>query len=327
VLPADRNWIRFSVAWGAAGIGGVVAVRPQAVSAVFADGGQGAHHYERPLAPGTVSRLVEAVPGLAGVEQPFPSVGGRGPEQERGFATRVSERLRHKQRAVTPWDYEHLVLDQFPEIHRAKCVPAAAGEPGVVDVVVIPDIRGQVPADPFAPRVRADLLAEIQAFLADRATVGVTVRVRNAHFLPVLVRVGVSVRPGVDPGFHLSLLNGELNRHLSPWAFDEGADIVFGGRIHATSILELIDRRPYVDWAGHIRFFPGAGGRVEATAAPGGGAAGGAVARAVVADRPDAVLVGSPRHQIDLITSTIYEPERFSGINYMVVELDFQVGD
>ena len=38
------------------------------------------------------------------------------------FYVRVSERLRHKARAITIWDYEHLILEAFPLIHKVKCL-------------------------------------------------------------------------------------------------------------------------------------------------------------------------------------------------------------
>jgi diaminopimelate epimerase len=30
--------------------------------------------------------------------------------------------LRHKNRAITIWDYEHIILQKFPEIHKVKCL-------------------------------------------------------------------------------------------------------------------------------------------------------------------------------------------------------------
>ena len=36
------------------------------------------------------------------------------------YYTRVSERLRHKNRAIQLWDYEHLILQNFPHLYRVK---------------------------------------------------------------------------------------------------------------------------------------------------------------------------------------------------------------
>jgi hypothetical protein len=297
-----------------------VGVRPQAVAAGCAEGGPGADHYARPRAPGRVSRLVVAVPGLAGVEQPFPSVGGRGPEQERGFATRVSERLRHKQRALTPWDYERLVLQRYGQIYKAKCLAAAAGrESGNVDVIVIPDIRGALPSDAFAPRASTNLLADIETYLRARAPGAAGIRVRNAHYVPVLVRLGVRFMAGQDEGFATRRLNEDLVRFLSPWAYGEGVELMIGGRIYANSILDFVDRRDYVDYVAEIKLFRGRGGDDFELIPPQDD-------YHVATDRPDQVLVAARSHVIDVIPELGYRQASFTGINYMKIELDFIVG-
>ena len=77
--------------------------------------------------------------------------GGKTPEQPADFNVRVSERLRHKRRALTIWDYERLVLEKFPQIYKVKCLnhtqyepaPGPGGiyrelAPGHVTIVTVP---------------------------------------------------------------------------------------------------------------------------------------------------------------------------------------------
>jgi hypothetical protein len=64
---------------------------------------------------------------------PFPSFGGRETEDSSQFYKRVSERLRHKERAITIFDYERLVLESFPSIYKVKCVNHA-GEKDICDI-------------------------------------------------------------------------------------------------------------------------------------------------------------------------------------------------
>ena len=40
---------------------------------------------------------------------------------------RISERLRHKGRAITRFDYERITLEQFPEIWKVKCINHTLG--------------------------------------------------------------------------------------------------------------------------------------------------------------------------------------------------------
>ena len=135
------------------------------------------------------------MPKISGILQPYTSYGGKSEEQDIIFYTRISERLRHKQRALTSWDYERLVLERFPRIYKVKCLPANAAdqsaEPGRLDIIVIPDIRNQLPFDPFEPKAPADLLADIYSYLADKIPAWAALQIRNARYLAVKARIGV----------------------------------------------------------------------------------------------------------------------------------------
>ena len=306
----------------------VVAIDTQAVSATFADRGNAAAHYAQPLPAGSVKGPALREPKLASVAQPYTSYGGSPRERDEVFRVRVSERLRHKQRALTIWDYERLVLERFPEIYKAKCIPAAshidADTLGLVDLVVIPDIRDKLPFDPFEPKVSADRIADVAAYLAPLAPPFARVQVRNARYIEVKVRFGVRFRDGVDVGFYRKQLSEELSRFLSPWAYDEGSDIAIGGRIYANSIIDFVDRRHYVDHLATIKLFRSRDGRdFELVPAPVGASGEGYF---VAADHPDEILVAARQHEIDVITDVSYDSELFTGIGHMKVELDFVVG-
>ncbi len=325
-LPGGLYWIRAAVARRSASVCDTVAIHAQAVSAVFVDRDNAPDHFSQPLPAGTIARLAAPLPEVAGVRQPYTSQGGRMAEAEAAFNTRVSERLRHKQRALSIWDYERLVLERFPEIYKVKCVPADLArhpdEPGRVEVVVIPDIRNKSPFNPFEPKAPADLLADVAEYLRAKTSATADPVVRNAHFVTVKVHVWVRFRSGVDVGYHRRRINEELNRFLSPWAYEEGADIVIGGRIYANSIIDFLDRRPYVDYVADIRLFRSDDGEsFEAVTPTAGGEA-----YAVTINRPGGVLVAAREHEIDLIPEAGYEEELLDGIGFWRVQLDFAVG-
>ncbi|MCP4659286.1 MAG: hypothetical protein GY856_28075, partial [bacterium] len=142
-VAGDFYWLRATIARNPGSVCDAVAVHAQAAAATFVDQDNASDHFARPLPAETITRLVETRPEIAAVYQPYTSWGGRMAEEAELFNTRVSERLRHKGRALSTWDYERLVLERFPEIYKAKCIPAhLAGTfdpPGKVRVVVIPD--------------------------------------------------------------------------------------------------------------------------------------------------------------------------------------------
>ncbi len=329
-LPSGFYWLRAAVPSGAAGVCDTVAIHTQAVTAVR-ELSAGAAPDPMPLPALTIKALVTPIPGVAAVRQPYSSFGGRQAERDDSFYTAASERLRHKQRAVTSWDYERLVLRRFPDVYKAKCLSASLTEApdstrdsdnlGLVRLIVVPDIRGKSLFDPFTPKASAALLADIADYLTPLLPGSARLRVDNATYVQVRIRVGVRFSDPNNPLFYKQKLNDELNRYLSPWAYDEGADIVIGRRIYAGSIINFIDQRPYVDYVAGIKLFSSEDGTIFAPAAadPDEG-------DSIGSDRPDAVLVAARQHQIDLIVDEIYAADQFRGINYMKIQLDFVVG-
>ena len=323
-LSGNLYWLRASVGRGSAGLCNTVAIQAQAVAATFVDHDNAPDHFAQPLPPDSIAKFVEANPQVVAVRQPYTSAGGRTAEAQGAFDTRVSERLRHKQRAVTLWDYERLVLERFPQIYKAKCIPASSANTvaGQVQIVVVPDVRDKLPFDPFGPRAPADLLAEIKEYLDARTPSTATVKVSNPHYVAVKVGLFVRFRAGGNVDYFKQLLADELNRFLSPWAYEEGAEIVISGRIHANSIVNFLDRRPYVDYIADIRLFTSDDGEDFRLVAAQKGKS-----YFVSAGRADGVLVAARQHEIDLIPEAGFELDRLTGINFMKVDLDLRVAE
>ncbi len=329
-LPGGLYWLRAAVPSGASAVCDTVAIHTQAAVA-RRDLPAGAAPDLVPLPAMTIKGLAAPIAGVAAIRQPYTSFGGRQPERDEAFYTAASERLRHKQRPVTAWDYERLVLRRFPDVYKAKCLSARLADApagtsdsdilGLVRVIVIPDIRGKSLFDPFEPKASFALLADIADYLTPLLPGTAKLRVENAAYVQVRVRVGVRFTDPNNPAFYKQKLNDELNRFLSPWAYDEGADIVIGRRIYASSIVNFIDQRPYVDYVAGIKLFSSEDGQTFVLA-PAGGADGDSIG----SDRPEAVLVAARRHEIDLIAGEIYAQDVFKGVNYMKIELDFVVG-
>jgi hypothetical protein len=317
-LPSGLYWLRATVDSGAAAAPALLGVHAQAGSATFVDDGAPPEHYAAPLPAGTIRAVADSAPGLLKVVQPYASFGGAASESEAAFRVRAGERLRHKGRALTAWDYEHLVLARFPDVHKVKCLPATiANGPGRVRLIIVPDIQARRPVDPLTPRATNSLLDEVRAYLQPLAPSFATIAVGHPHYVRVRVRVGVRFRSHGDIAFEKRRLNDAINRHLAPWAFEEGADIALGQRIDATALVAFIDGLPYVDFVGGCRLFQSDDG-VEFSPGLDGGAA-------ASSTRTDAILTPAPQHEIDIIDDNVFVEQRFTGIGYMKVELDLVV--
>lgn len=326
LLPPDLFWLRVAISEGCDSVCDTIGVYSQAVAASFIDQNNSEDHLNQPLPANSLKGLVEPVAGIAGIKQPFTSFGAKPSELDSHFNTRVSERLRHKQRTVGLWDYERLVLEQFPELYKAKCIPAQSLENlGQVAVVVIPDVRNRLPFNPFTPKAPASLLKDIGDFLNTHAPMGANIAVKNACYLPVKLRFAVRFQPDVDTGFYTQKLNEDVNHFLSPWAYEQGKDVVIGGRIYANAIIDFIERCTYVDYVEHFKMFLGAENGLDYQLIIKPPLTSSSEGYFVEAPRPDVVLIAAREHDIDLITDLNVDGQTFKGINYMKLELDFVV--
>ncbi len=255
VMPEDLYWIRAAVSRDPDGICDLYEVRAQAGVAVFEDpsGANAESHYEAPLVAGSIQKLVPRDSEIAAVEQLYASFGARVKERDDEFYRRISERLRHKDRAIALWDYERLVLEEFPAVYRVKCLPHTDSTselaPGSVQVVVVADVENQNEVNPFEPRASQALRDAIADFLRSRVSPWVVdhLEVVNPRYERISTKSQVSFQPGVDTGIHKTKLAQAIREFLAPWAFKVGAEVAFGGRLHSSAIVNFIDEQPYVD--------------------------------------------------------------------------------
>jgi len=76
----------------------------------------------------------------------------------------------------------------------------------------------------------------------------VHVRARNPVYEQILVFFQVQFTPGTNKGYFLKQLNDEIVHFLTPWAFDETAEVSFAQKVYASAIIKFIEDRPYVDF-------------------------------------------------------------------------------
>jgi hypothetical protein len=306
-LP-ERLWIRASLLAPVEAYATILAVQCQAVEAeaLRPSGGE-------PLPPHTITALEELLPEIAAIHQPFSSRAGRPAETETALRLRAAEQLRHKGRALTGWDYERLLWEAFAsQLHAVVCLPAP-GERGV-EVVVIPNLRRQVPRNLFTPGTPLDQLAAMERHLRERCPAEVAPVVRNAIYMPVTVRLWVCLREGVDPAYAERQLRQELIRCLSPWCFDADAEVRLGGEVRAGDLVAAVEALPFVAYLERLRLF---------LVDPGGKPlrSDNEVLRAPAAD---VVLIAAANQEIEFVAASAQAPS-LNGIGSLRIGLDFQV--
>lgn len=270
ILPGDLRWLRLSVAEDTDAVCNLLGIYTQAALAIGVDNNNADDALAKPLPAGAISKLLIPNTSVKKIQQPLPSFAGKPAELDTDFYQRVSERLRHKNRAVTIWDYEHLVLQQFPQVFKVRCLNHTAlcrdgGDlvlaenglhPGAVLVVPIPLLQANTASDPHRPYNTTKTLADIDTFLRTRISPFVKLEVVNPQIEEVQLKFKVAFTDDiVDTGFYLSLLNQELNQYLMPWAYARGGQVDFGGKWYKSVLINFIEERPYVDFVKDVQMF------------------------------------------------------------------------
>lgn len=304
VLPSGFHWLRITTHQYSAAVCEGVAIMAQAALAVFRSQENDAARVGTALPAQTISGLVVSDAMITKISQPYPSFGGRREETADEFYIRVSERLRHKGRAINVFDYERIILDAFPEIFKIKCIPHSkmcrdeAGDitqlqsPGWVTLAVIPRIDDYPADERFSPKVSRIILERVTEYLRSRTSVFAKVQVINPVYQPVSFKGNIRLRAGRDASFYLKKLVSEVQAYLSPWINTGSQDIVFGGTLMMSSVLQFVEQRDYVDYVTDFIMFVSKGGTD------------GPPVKAVTADTPWSVLIAGEQTYTNITNDT-----------------------
>jgi hypothetical protein len=255
-------WIRCSVFEAPDAVAKIIGIYPNAIKVVRQI--PEAKEYESMLSlAGEIKKLLVPEAKIKKIAQPYTSFDGKPKEDSEAFYLRASERLRHKDRAITIWDFEHLVLQSFPEIYKVKCLnhtkisgSISEGDlvynevaPGHVSIITIPNLANRNDIDPLKPYTKKSTLKHIKEFLEERSSCQVTIYTAQPDFEEVKVKCLISLRDEFpDINYYKEVIQIDIMNFLSPWAFTSDTDLNFGGRVHQSVLIDFIEELPYVDF-------------------------------------------------------------------------------
>lgn len=229
----------------------------QAVVATFQNQDNDLAHLNNGLQANTISKLITRVPQVKSVNQPYNSFDGKYKEADTEFYRRVSERLRHKHRAITQWDYENLVLQEFPEVFKVKCLNHTSEKsymaPGHVTLMVVPNIKNKNAFDVYQPRVSRASLNKIQNYVNDLNTMHVKAQVINPNYKEAKVQATVKIFEKYDEIFYMKQLDEDIKKYISPWAFTDSKDIDFNVQLNINHLINYLEQLYYVDYIDEIK--------------------------------------------------------------------------
>lgn len=249
VMPGDYYWLRVSVRRGAAAFPSCYSIRPHALKVSRSN--EGEQVVEPDPASLTKWSSVIPIPGVGSIKQAYPAFGGRSAESDKHLRRRISERLRHKNRASMPWDYEQLILERFPEIIKVKCFNSMSStedriKPGQVLIVVVPGAGLQSGASCAHEMIDSRKLGEIKTYVKMRCSEFAQIEVRNPQYELVQVRCTVKFIDAVREGDYVKRLNQDISDYICPWK-SGGYRTRFGWSIRQQDIESHIFELGYVE--------------------------------------------------------------------------------
>ena len=263
ILPPNIWWIRIDVPERVDAINNFVGIHPQALKAILFDFENIGVGFTENIAAKTISKLFSPKNEIKKIEQPYQSFGGKINDTDELFYQRTSERLRHKDRAITTWDYEKLILDNFSEVFRVKCLnhyrydSAEVSNVSAGCVTIIPVAKSTTKNLPnyWKPIVDIGTMKNIKTFLNKKTSLHVRVQVKAPKLEKLELDFKVKFREtlGADSNLNKQLLEDVINAYLSPWAYDENTPISFQTSIEKSRIIQLIEKQSYVDYIAEFK--------------------------------------------------------------------------
>lgn len=249
-MPGDLYWLRLSSPTDANGVCSCYAITTNVVPVTR----QPQHDVaEQEIASSSASwQPMATIPGIGGVEQVGQLFGGKRHEDEQGFKIRLSEQLRHKNRASTPWDYERLVLDNFSSVAKVKCFSNMRSNrlgpaPGHVLIVVVPHVDEETTAPSSNAMVSSIELSRIREFLLRHTSSFVKLEVRNPVYEQVQIRCTVKFSTTMGDVAWGNRLNRDISNYLSPWR-QMGYKSRFGWTIRQKDMESYIRELEYIEY-------------------------------------------------------------------------------
>lgn len=167
-----------------------------------------------PLPAGTIQGLPEADERIESIVQPLDGFGGRPAGTESETSVHQTARIGNRHRAVTMKDYEELVLEHFPEVDKAQCIPVPRDK-GASEIRLVVFRRAEDSRYCLSPAWK---LAEIQRLVSRYAPPFVTLRVMNPVYEKVEVHCKAVLWDKVrDEGKTIRQLVVLAQNYIAPW--------------------------------------------------------------------------------------------------------------
>ena len=272
VMEGGKFWIRICATGDIQLLNHTIAIFPNATLTKWIDQSDPSVLNEA-FPPHSIISLDNKIQGVTKVNQPFESFGGKAEETFIEFYTRVSERIRHKNRGWTAWDVERIILNKYDDIEQVKCI-SGLGETGerVYEYLDLEEekksyeINYRSEMDEFnsnkviiviVPRKLKYLkehitianfrkLEQIKKYLGDKMSPFVSIKVRNPEFEYLRIQCDIKFADRGNEGYDIAKLKKEIANFICPWFIDQSNALEFNKEIHVDALKDFLKSLDFV---------------------------------------------------------------------------------
>jgi predicted phage baseplate assembly protein len=223
---------------------------------VYQAGGGGAGNVKA----GEIDTVVTAVAGVDSVINPVAAGGGSDAATNEDMLTVGPAQISHRERAVTPEDFERLALEASREVRKARCLPNrnANGrhELGWTTIQIVPDSKDAEPVPSL------ELRRAVQRYLADRADLTLVdqkhIVVGPPKYVTVSIEGQVFAKTLDDVATADQRVKKEVEDFLHPLTGGpESQGWEFGRDLAASDLYSLLESIEEVDHVGSLQLIVG----------------------------------------------------------------------
>ena len=245
-VPTDRHYvvdrIDGTVSFGDGNQGRIPPAGQGNITATYTTGGG----RDGNVAADTITDLTSSIPLVEDVSNPHPAAGGADTESTDALVSRTTAQLKHRDRVVTPADYEQVATATFRELAKVVCNPSGAAGGDIV-LVIVPRTRQEKPM----PSV--ELEQRVRDVVCERAPVSLVesdssrIVVRGPRYAAVSVSVSLSTADSTSVSHLKGAVERRLDEFLHPLDGNEGDGWAFGAVPSTAALTELVREIDHVD--------------------------------------------------------------------------------
>ena len=246
ILSGDNYWIRAVTRQKADLYSKIITIYTNATTATYQYTTDSINHPIQ-LPANSISDIFTPIEGIMKFIQPLDSFNGTHHESDNIFHTRVAERIRHKNRCLTKWDIEHMLLNRFDELNQVKCIGYNSHESfiskGEIVIVATPKVNGEKQF--YEPKLNPELIEDIRAFIIAHTSPFLKLEIRNPSYEYLRLKAKV-IFEGKSTGRFIRELQKDLLHFICPWFYNDNVDASLGGSIKKSDLIHFVESRPYV---------------------------------------------------------------------------------